>query len=615
MSHLLAAARRHLPIVHFLADSALWVVAIPTGVVLRYDYAWDRVVRREVLIAVLVAVVLQAAFGFVYGLYRRRWRYGSFDEVRVVALTAFSVGAVMTVIWWAGESGPDRVIPRSVPLLATAVSLLGQIAIRSIWRLYVESKRRPSGDDVQRVVVVGAGEAADQIVRTMRSSPDAGMLPVAIVDDDPAKRNLRLYGVRVEGTVDELVDVAARVDASTVLIAVPSGTAAFFRRVTTAAEAEGLRVYVLPTVDRLLGGVEIDDIRPVTEADLLGRQPADIDPVAVSEYIAGRRVLVTGAGGSIGSELCRQLAKFEPAALLMLDRDESGLHATQLSVAGRALLDDRAIILADIRDRQRVDQAFEEAQPDVVFHAAALKHLPLLEMYPDEAWQTNVIGTQHLLDAAARHGVDRFVNISTDKAAEPTSVLGWTKRITERLTAHACSTGTTEFVSVRFGNVLGSSGSVLPTFRAQAAVGGPLTVTHEDVTRYFMTIEEASRLTVYAGAIGAPGEVLILDMGEPVKILSVAERFANQHDPPLPIVFTGLRPNEKLHEVLIAADEAGERRVHKQITHVAVPPLAPRDAHAMVDGDHGNPGPNRSAVHAVLLQRISRHGLDDAPVG
>jgi dTDP-glucose 4,6-dehydratase len=211
----------------------------------------------------------------------------------------------------------------------------------------------------------------------------------------------------------------------------------------------------------------------------------------------------------------------------------------------------------------------------VVFHAAALKHLPLLEMYPDEAWKTNVAGTLVVLDAARRHGVDRFVNVSTDKAADPTSVLGWTKRITERVAAHASAQGPTDCVSVRFGNVLGSSGSVLKAFEAQSASGGPITVTDPEVTRYFMTIEEASRLTIYAGAIGAPGEVLILDMGEPVRIVEVAERFANQHTPPLEIVFTGLRRNEKLHEHLISVDEVGERRVHELITHVAVSPLAP----------------------------------------
>ncbi len=570
-------ARRHLPLVHFAVDSSLWAVAIPTGVFLRYDFARDAVWKSEIALAIATAVGLQGFFGWAFGLYRRRWRYGSFDEVRIVALTAFTVGAVMTVIWWGalGDATRDRAIPRSVPLLATGVSLLGQIAIRSMWRLYVEHRKRPHGDDLERLIIVGAGEAAEQVLRTLRSSPDAPYVPMALIDDDPAKRNLRLSGVHVEGRVDDLARIAAEHTASTVLIAAPSADSAFFRHVTALAEGARLKVLVLPPVEQLLGGVEVTDIRPVSEADLLGRHPADIDPHTVSAYITGRTVLVTGAGGSIGGELCRQLVRFEPARLLMLDRDESGLHATQLSIEGRALLDDPALLLADIRDADRIDALFAEHRPDVVFHAAALKHLPLLELHPTEAWATNVRGTQTVLDAAQRHGVGRFVNVSTDKAADPTSVLGWTKRITERLTAHASVDGQMDSVSVRFGNVLGSSGSVFQSFTAQAANGGPITVTDPEITRYFMTIEEASRLTIYAGAIGEPGEVLILDMGKPVRILDMARRFATQHEPPLDVVFTGMRPGEKLHEDLIAADEVGERKVHELITHVHVPPLAP----------------------------------------
>ncbi len=576
MKSLLRHARRHLPIVHFMVDSALWVIAIPIGVFLRYDFATERIWRREVATAVIVAVLLQGILGMLFGLYRRRWRYGSFDEVRVVALTALSVGATLTAFWWGSGAEEGRAIPRSVPLVATGVSLLGQIAIRSIWRLYVESRRRPNGEHLERLVVVGAGEGAEQILRTLQSS-DSPYIVVAMVDDARSKRNLRMFGVKVAGTVDDLAEVARDHHADSVLIAAPSAPTSLYRRVSTLADGAGLDVLVLPPLEQLLDveGVGIADIRPVEQSDLLGRRPTDIDPIAVSSYITGKRVLVTGAGGSIGSELCRQLARFEPAALMMLDRDESGLHGTQLSIEGRAMLDDPNLVLADIRDAAAIDDAFARLQPEVVFHTAALKHLPLLEMYPSEGWKTNVGGTLNLLDAARRHGVQRFVNVSTDKAAEPTSVLGWTKRITERLTAHASMVGPTECVSVRFGNVLGSNGSVLRAFEAQAANGGPITVTDPDVTRYFMTIEEASRLTIYAGAIGDPGEIMILDMGEPVRIVEVAERFANQHQPPLEIVFTGLRPNEKLHEDLFTTGEVGERRVHEMITHVSVEPLEP----------------------------------------
>jgi FlaA1/EpsC-like NDP-sugar epimerase len=547
----------------------LWTLALPLALWLRYDYDMS-LLGGALLVPVLLAVALQGLFGLVLGLYRRKWRYGTFDEVCMVAFTAGFVGVVLTVALWS-ETG----VPRSVPMLAMGLGLLSQIAARSAWRLKSERANRPSGAHLQRLLVVGAGDGAEQVLRTLRASSDSSYLPVAMLDDDPSKRNLRLSGVRVEGRVDDLAAVAARHHVDAVLVAVPSADSSFIRRVSDLAGPLKLKLLVLPPVDHLLGGVGEDDIRPVNEADLLGRRPADIDPDAVAGYITGKRVLVTGAGGSIGSELCRQLARFEPAKLFMLDRDESGLHGTQLSIEGRAMLDDDGLILADIRDATRVDEVFAWARPDVVFHAAALKHLPLLEMHPDEGWKTNVGGTLNVLRAAQRHGTTRLVNISTDKAANPTSVLGWTKRITERLTAHFAAEGPMECVSVRFGNVLGSNGSVLKAFEKQAAMGLPITVTHPDITRYFMTIEEASRLVVYAGAIGDPGEVLILDMGEPVRIMDVAERFAAQHEPPLEIVITGMRPNEKLHEDLISVDEHGVRSVHHLITHVTTDPLRP----------------------------------------
>jgi len=601
MRHLIEACRRRLPLVHFAVDASFWAVALPLGVWLRYDYSIEHV-GIGVLKFVGLAVMLQGAFGCFFGLYRRKWAYGSFDEVKIVALTAVSVGETLTLALML-----DHAIPLSVPALAAGASLLGHIAARSVWRLYMESRRRPNGENLQRIVVVGAGEGADQIVRLLVANRKSPYLPVALVDDDHDKRNLRLSGIGVAGTTHELQKVTEQYRADLILIAVPSAERAFIRRVTATAEDVGLPVMILPRVDQLFGPINIGDIRPISEVDLLGRKSAEIDTAAISGYITGRRVLVTGAGGSIGSELCRQLTLFEPSGLLMLDRDENGLHATQLSIHGRALLDDSSTILADIRDADRIDQIFAGYQPDVVFHAAALKHLPLLEMHPDEGWKTNVCGTQNLLEAAQRHGVGRFVNVSTDKAADPTSILGWTKRITERLTAHQTTQGAMDCVSVRFGNVLGSNGSVLKTFETQTANGGPITVTHPEITRYFMTIEEASRLTIYAGAIGEPGEVLILDMGEPVRIVDVAQRFAAQHDPPLEIVFTGLRPNEKLHENLIADSEHGERPIHKMITHVAVEPLSPDDA--PLDA----PTPPAERLAAIATQSATHH--DSASMG
>jgi FlaA1/EpsC-like NDP-sugar epimerase len=311
--------------------------------------------------------------------------------------------------------------------------------------------------------------------------------------------------------------------------------------------------------------------------DMIGRQPVDTDVAAIAHYLTGRRLLVTGAGGSIGSELCRQIHKFAPAALIMLDRDESALHAVQLSIYGQGLLDSPQVVLADIRDRASLDAIFAELAPEVVFHAAALKHLPLLERYPLEAWNTNVIGTLNVLEASAAAGVRRFVNISTDKAADPISALGYSKRLAEQLTSWMSRRTEGSYLSVRFGNVLGSRGSVLHAFQAQIEGGGPVTVTDPQVSRYFMTVSEACQLVVQAGAIGRPGEALVLDMGEPVRILDVARRMIAAAGAPVEIVFTGLRGGEKLHESPLGVGEDGDRRIHPLISHVVVPPVRPQD--------------------------------------
>jgi FlaA1/EpsC-like NDP-sugar epimerase len=446
------------------------------------------------------------------------------------------------------------------------------MAVRSIWRLYREKRRRPH--EAQPIVMIGAGDGSYQISRALLTDMMSAYVPVALLDDDPQKRNLRFGGVRVEGRLDDLGAVAERFHARHVLMAIPSADSRLIARMAVAAHDADLTFLVLPPPEEMLGSVSAADIRSVIPADLLGRQPAEIDTQAVADSITGKRVLVTGAGGSIGSELCRQLHAFSPSALIMLDRDESGLHAVQLSIDGRGLLDDPNLVLADIRDRDRIYEVFRHYRPEVVFHAAALKHLTLLESHPVEGWKTNVVGTQNLLDAASEVGVQRFLNVSTDKAANPVCVLGWTKRITERLTANqaaVASHGT--YVSVRFGNVLGSRGSVLTSFSAQACAGGPITVTDPDVARYFMTVEEAVRLTIYAAAIGSSGQALVLDMGTPVKIWDVARRFCQLADPPLDVVFTGLRPGEKMMEDLIADDEIDDRPIHPLISHVAIPPL------------------------------------------
>jgi FlaA1/EpsC-like NDP-sugar epimerase len=323
--------------------------------------------------------------------------------------------------------------------------------------------------------------------------------------------------------------------------------------------------------------------------DLLGRHQIDTDIGSIAHYLTGKRVLVTGAGGSIGSELCRQIARFSPAELIMLDRDESALHAVQLSIYGRAMLDSDDVVLADIRDSLFIDALFDERKPHVVFHAAALKHLPMLEQYPGEAVKSNVWGSLSVLESAKTHGVERFVNISTDKAANPCSVLGYSKRLAEGLTAAIAEEADGIYLSVRFGNVLGSRGSVLTAFAAQIAGGGPVTVTDPDVTRYFMTVREAVQLVVQAAAIGRDGEVLVLDMGEPVAIDGVARQLIELSGKEIDIVYTGLRDGEKMHEELWGDGESDLRPTHPLVSQTPVPAYNPLDARALdpwADRDH-----------------------------
>ncbi|WP_418605317.1 polysaccharide biosynthesis protein [Georgenia sp. SUBG003] len=413
-------------------------------------------------------------------------------------------------------------------------------------------------------------------MRLIREDRAAAYHVVGLVDDDRLKRHLVIDGCRVLGTGQALAEHARGTGATAVILAIPSAGAELVRRVSDAAEAADLKFLTLPPLREMISRpVRLGDVRDLDIADLLGRRQVDTDVARIADHLSGRRVLITGAGGSIGSELARQVHRFGPASLILLDRDESGLHGVQLSIYGHALLDTPDVVLCDIRDEQALREVFEKHRPEVVFHAAALKHLPMLEQYPDEGWKTNVLGTRNVLQMATEQGVERFVNISTDKAADARSVLGATKRVAERLTSWYAEHHAGTYVSVRFGNVLGSRGSVLHTFREQIARGGPVTVTDPEVTRYFMTIPEACELVVQAAAIGHDGEVLVLDMGEPVKIVDVARRMIAQSGKDVEIVFTGMRPGEKLHEDLFSQAEHRTRSRHPAISVVAVPSLDP----------------------------------------
>jgi FlaA1/EpsC-like NDP-sugar epimerase len=523
--------------------------------------------------SVLVICALSVGSGLLAGLYRGRFQRGSLEEVLGVSTAGIVMLLALTLVNGLPITG------QQLPLQTTSGG--GLIAVSAILvarhvLCAARQRHRARARAGVKVIVFGAGNAGTTLISRLLAEPNATYRPVAILDDDPDKRRLRIRGIQVLGDRTRLAEVAAETRAPVLVIAIvrPSGTV--IRDLTALAEQCGLVPKVVPTVSELLSGsARIEGVRDPRISDLLGRRPIRTDVEGIAGHFSGKRILVTGAGGSIGSELCRQLHQFGPAELIMLDRDESALHAVQLTLSGRALLDSDETVLADIRDPRRIREVFERFRPQIVFHAAALKHLPLLERYPAEAVLSNILGTQTVLETAAACGAESFVNISTDKAADPVSVLGYSKRIAERLTAYMAGQADGNYLSVRFGNVLGSRGSVLATLSAQVEAGGPLTVTHPEVARYFMTADEAVQLVLQAAVIGGTGEVLILDMGEPVRIADIAKRLSARSARPVDIVYTGLRQGEKLTEDLLGAGEVDYRPRHPLIRHAKVTPLAP----------------------------------------
>ena len=587
VSDVVDAIRKRRFAVAVVYDVAAWTASFLFAAWLRYEGSsgggvvpWQNVVWLTVA---TIAIFLALALSF--RLHQGRANSGSLDEMVLVGVLVTGAGGIGFVANLMGQW-----VPRSVPAAATVSCLVLAAWGRAVWRIVRERDDETGGrEDSTKVLVVGAGEAGRELISSMLRDPARSWWPVGLLDDDPRKRHRRIKTVPVVGTTAQLAEKVEETGATTVVIAIPSASSETIARLRQATFRADVAVKVLPSTTQLLhDSVGIQDLRDVNLTDVLGRTQIDTDVPSIASYLTGRRVLVTGAGGSIGSELCRQIHRYAPAELMMLDRDESALHGVQLSIHGRAMLDTGDVILCDIRDARAVTSVFASRRPEVVFHAAALKHLPMLEQYPGEAVKTNVLGTMVLLDAAVLVGVGHFVNISTDKAANPSSVLGFSKRIAERLTASRAQTAPGAFLSVRFGNVLGSRGSVLSAFAQQIAAGGPLTVTHPEVTRYFMTIEEACELVIQAGAIGGAGESLVLEMGEPVRIADVAHQLMEQAGTRVRIEFTGLREGEKLHEELFGDGEPRHvRRAHPLVSHVPVPPLD--DASVVVlptSGDH-----------------------------
>jgi len=514
-----------------------------------------------------VALCAQSVLFWRFGLYRGIWRYASLHDLRLIV---FAVGASALVVPFAlvllRLADP---IPRSVFVLDPLLLLFMMGGSRLAYRAWKEG-RVASLNSVTAapVLILGAGDTAEALIRELSAKRDWRV--VGLLDDGALKQGRQIHGVPVRGRIDEVQRVAQALDVSHAIIAMPAALHTARRRAVNMAAEAGLKVMTVPSFDDIMTGkVTVSQLRRVELDDLLGRDPVVLDSAGLSDLLAGKVVLVTGAGGSIGSELCRQIARFRPSRLILFELSEYALY--QIEQEFRSAHPQLAVVSAvgDTRNRRRVEQVLREYRPSVVFHAAAYKHVPLMEeVNAWEAVQNNVLGTHTLASASVHHGVERFVLISTDKAVNPTNVMGASKRLAELVCQALQTAASTRFVMVRFGNVLGSAGSVIPKFRQQIAEGGPVTVTHPDITRYFMSIPEAAQLVLQAGYMGRGGEIFVLDMGEPVRIVDLARemiRLSGLSESDIKVVFTGLRPGEKLFEEVLADDEQTLSTPHPQL--------------------------------------------------
>ncbi|MDT0631805.1 nucleoside-diphosphate sugar epimerase/dehydratase [Rubrivirga sp. S365] len=553
-------------------DYGVWLLAAPLAFVLRLD-AGAFAFGADVLTYTAVGGLLKAVV--LIGMNRRVRSWHRVGLRDMVPLLVAVVAVALVEFVAAAASVGDVFVPRSVPLIEAMLAILGLAGLRFAARLYYEERgilqSRRRGERGRRVIVAGAGDAGVAVVREMLRHPKAGRWPVGFVDDDPSKLRKRVAGLPVLGEIDELAVVADRVDADEVLIAMPSHDGGVVRRVVERASKAGLQHRTVPgLLDLVSGRVSVSNIRRVDVEDLLGRKSVRLETGPIEALVSGRTVLVTGAGGSIGSEVVRQIAPFAPGEIVLLGRGENSVFRIDGELARSHPALARRPVICDVRDERSLRAVFEAHRPEVVFHAAAHKHVPLMEANPEQAVWNNVGGTLALARLAVEFGVDTLVNVSTDKAVNPTNVMGASKRVAEMVVADAARrcAGCT-MVSVRFGNVLGSRGSVVPLFRDQIRRGGPVTVTHPDMVRYFMTIPEAAGLVLQAGAVAESGRVYVLDMGEPVRIADLARDLillsGLEPGRDIDIEYTGARPGEKLYEELLLSEEGTEPSPHEKI--------------------------------------------------
>jgi FlaA1/EpsC-like NDP-sugar epimerase len=512
---------------------------------------------QNLFISSLILLVCHHLFASIFNLYNKAWEYASIGElVAIVKAITFSIFVTAIFQFAMGYEIYGRALATTWML---HVLLIG--GSRFSWRVFRDQHLKTK-KDMKNVLVVGAGKAGTLITRQLLNNQDLGLQPSAFIDDDPNKYKLHILGIPVAGTSKEIVQAVEKFEIDLIVLAIPSLSKDELTRIFDECSKTKVKTQIMPMIeDIMLGKVAVNQFRDVEVEDLLGREPVELDIDGISEYITGKTVLVTGAGGSIGSEICRQICRFSPRKLVLVGHGENSIYLIDMELRNSSLPSVEVIpVIGDIQDRARMFEVMEEHRPDVVYHAAAHKHVPLMEYNPRESVKNNVFGTKNVAEAADIFGVDTFVLISSDKAVNPTNVMGSTKRIAEMVIQQLSKVSKTKFVAVRFGNVLGSRGSVIPLFKKQILAGGPVTVTHPDMTRYFMTIPEASRLVIQAGSLARGGEIFVLDMGEPVKIVDLAVnliKLSGYSVDEIGINYSGIRPGEKMYEELL-----GENEVH-----------------------------------------------------
>lgn len=545
----------------------VWV-SITAAYIFRFSGEIPGEYQQQMLQFCLVSTVLCGISMFMFRMYRRAWQYASVGEMLAIALSVL-VGSGVSYLGMLVLTG--ELVPISIFLLTFETMLILMGGVRFAWRLYRGAR---NGREVQatktKVLIVGAGNCGALITKEILSFPETNWRIVGYIDDDPQKYRLHLMGYPVLGSREHIAKIVNKYDVDEIIIAMPSAPREQVSKIIEICKNTGAKVKMVPGMqDLITGKVSVNAIRNVEVEDLLGREPVKLDMSGINQYIADKTVLVTGAGGSIGSELCRQISALAPERLLLLGHGENSIYTIEMELRTRFPWLELETIIADVQDRGRIMEVFSQYRPHTVFHAAAHKHVPLMERNPAEAVKNNVFGTRNVADSASQYGAERFVLISTDKAVNPTSVMGATKRIAEMYIQTLDAMSKTKFVAVRFGNVLGSRGSVIPRFKQQIAMGGPVTVTHPEMVRYFMTIPEAVQLVLQAGSFAEGGEIFVLDMGEPVRILQLAEDLIrlSGYEPydEIAIEFSGIREGEKLYEELLTDEESVGRTTHQRI--------------------------------------------------